>query len=134
MALEPVELDIKAEMQQSIEEEKERMVAIMDDEEASEEEKEVAAGSEYLNKTAAFNATLEAMKEAIRNEIKNDPAKKGYAGKTSTQIAALLNESYTEREKGHDYPPVPRVSAIFAGIQFAPNVVDEALVQEALEK
>lgn len=88
----------------------------------------------YSDDVSAFESITARMYEAIKTEVENDPKEMGYAGKSAAEIADLLNQSFTEKESPLDtYPPAPRISMIFVGIPFAPNAVDEALVERALK-
>jgi hypothetical protein len=75
--------------------------------------------------------------DAIAAELANDPAGRGYAGKTRPQRAALLNETYLGPVQVPSVDPSgmpttvtimerqpPRIAQVLAGIPFAPNAVE----------
>lgn len=62
---------------------------------------------------------LTQIKTAVKAEIQNDPAGRGYAGKTNAQKFALLTAEY-------DPLLPPRLHTVLVGIPYAPNAVTAA--------
>jgi hypothetical protein len=63
--------------------------------------------------------------ELIKEEITNDPEKRGYKGKTDTEIMVLLNENYTVDRIVTDLLP-SRIHVILRGIADMPNVLSDS--------
>lgn len=61
--------------------------------------------------------------QAIKEEITNDPLNVGYAGKTDSEIAILLNEP-TKRTRVEPFEETPPIARILAGINTS-NIVTE---------
>jgi hypothetical protein len=60
----------------------------------------------------------------LKAEIANDPAGRGYAGKTDAETAALVSEGYTvNNADGDPVFQIARGAVIFMGIPYAPNAV-----------
>ena len=67
----------------------------------------------------------------IRSEVLADPLSIGYAGNTSAEISNLLNTWQNPDERTLGDGSV-RISIVWAGFPFAPNVITEADVIGAL--
>lgn len=67
---------------------------------------------------------------AIRQEISEDPERRGYDGKSDDEILSLLNESY-EVDVIVKQPRPSRMNVILAGIAETPNAADRQDVIEA---
>ena len=65
---------------------------------------------------------MQIMLQKIKEELDNDPAGRGYAGKTNTQIKDLLNEPYTTDRVVQDFHPA-RIHEILIGVAETPNIV-----------
>lgn len=70
----------------------------------------------------------------LASELSEDPAGRGYVGKTAEEIATLLNDPYSGPRE--DLPEVnefkqARISVIWAGVPHVPNAVDVDDVVEA---
>lgn len=81
------------------------------------------------------------IKIILKNEIQNDPAARGYAGKTNAEIAALLNDPYvtvTQIPDGRggfvniNISQTPRVCLLLDKIPHAPNFIRPELIPEIL--
>jgi hypothetical protein len=71
------------------------------------------------------------LKEIIQAEIINDPGKRHYTGKTSEEIAELINNPY-ETELILKQQNIARINQCFLGIAYAPNAVTAEEIQEIL--
>ena len=70
------------------------------------------------------------MLKSIKEEISNDPFQIGYAGKTDKETADILNAPYAKMMSA-DVLFTPPINRILAGLEFAPNAVDDKVVKDA---
>lgn len=66
----------------------------------------------------------------LKQEIADDPAGMGYAGKTDTEIATLMNSDYQRQRTVTDSHP-PRVTQVLAGIEGTPNIIEAVDIANA---
>jgi len=74
----------------------------------------------------------EVIKDLIKAEIENDPYGRGYAGKTSAEIAALLNSPFEVEIISKEFHVAP-ITRILEQVSNAPNKVEAIDVDAALE-
>ena len=72
----------------------------------------------------------EEVSKRIKDEINNDPANRGYAGKTDKEIADLINAPIIVQTVVETTEP-SRFLAILSGVPFGPNTVTEQDVADA---
>ena len=70
------------------------------------------------------------MLKKIKEEILNDPEGRGYAGKTDTQIAALLSSGYFKDVIVQEAHPSP-LNRILVGMSESPNIITATEVSQA---
>lgn len=80
-----------------------------------------------LEVDAAKNVTLDTDFETklavkIKEELVNDPEKRGYEGKTDAEVETLLSEDYSVTVTTKT-PQPSRINQLFVGIADAPNVI-----------
>ena len=76
---------------------------------------------------------VEDLCQRIKEEIEKDPMKRGYAGKSEVEIAALMNEPFTTEEVvtiQHE----PRVMTIVNALPGAANIIADTDVVQSNDK
>ncbi len=68
--------------------------------------------------------------QKVKDEISKDPRKLGYNGKTVKEQLNILNTTYAIVVSSEVVMPCP-ANQILAGIESAPNAIDETLITAA---
>lgn len=76
---------------------------------------------------------IEDLCQRIKEEIENDPMKRGYAGKSEEEIVALMNAPFTTIETV-EVQHEPRVMTVVNAIPYAQNTIKKEDVKETVTK
>jgi hypothetical protein len=75
-------------------------------------------------------AIVDIIAQRIKEEIENDPYKRGYAGKSDDEIAKLMNEPFFTEKTVQEYC-MPRITEIINAIPSAANTVEKEDISTA---